>query len=157
MVKVRPWVPYLYCAPLVALLAFIFGYPMVKVVDFSTRLVRGSSGPFIGLDNYRNALDDPTFREPRKHSATLLLAVPVLLAISIVVVGDPVRAGAGLAGLPQRALHALHPRRADRRHRRRATCSRSTASSTTCSRKVGLDVARDRLDRQRALRAARPS
>ena len=54
--------PYLYCAPLVALLAFIFGYPMVKVVDFSTRLVRGSSGPFIGLDNYRNALDDPTFR-----------------------------------------------------------------------------------------------
>jgi ABC-type sugar transport system permease subunit len=61
MVRVRPWVPYLYCAPLLALLTFIFGYPVVKVVDFSTRLVRGSSGPFIGLDNYRNAIDDPTF------------------------------------------------------------------------------------------------
>ncbi len=85
MVKVRPWVPYLYCAPLVALLAFIFGYPMVKVVDFSTRLVRGSSGPFIGLDNYRNALDDPTFRNAARHSATLLLAVPVLVVISILV------------------------------------------------------------------------
>jgi len=85
MVKVRPWVPYLYCTPLVALLAFIFGYPVVKVVDFSTRLVRGSSGPFIGLDNYRNALDDPTFRNAVRHSATLLLAVPALLAISIFV------------------------------------------------------------------------
>ncbi len=83
MVKVRPWVPYLYCAPLLALLAFIFGYPMVKVVDFSTRLVRGSSGPFIGLDNYRNALDDPTFRNAVRHSATLLLVVPVLLVISV--------------------------------------------------------------------------
>ena len=85
MVKVRPWVPYLYCAPLMALLAFIFGYPIVKVVDFSTRLVRGSSGPFIGLDNYRNAIDDPTFRNAARHSATLLLAVPVLLAISVLV------------------------------------------------------------------------
>jgi ABC-type sugar transport system permease subunit len=85
MVKVRPWVPYLYCAPLLALLAFIFGYPLVKVVDFSTRLVRGSSGPFIGLDNYRNAIDDPTFRNAARHSATLLLVVPVLLVISVLV------------------------------------------------------------------------
>jgi ABC-type sugar transport system permease subunit len=85
MVRARPWVPYLYCAPLVALLVFTFGYPIVKVVDFSTRLVRGSGGPFIGLDNYRNALDDPTFRNAARHSATLLLAVPVLLVISILV------------------------------------------------------------------------
>jgi ABC-type sugar transport system permease subunit len=85
MVKVRPWVPYLYCAPLMALLAFIFAYPIVKVVDFSTRLVRGSSGPFIGLDNYRNAIDDPTFRNAARHSATLLLAVPVLLVVSVFV------------------------------------------------------------------------
>ena len=85
MVKVRPWVPYLYCTPLVALLAFIFGYPLLKVVDFSTRLIRGSSGPFIGLTNYRNALEDPTFRNAARHSATLLLVVPVLLVISVFV------------------------------------------------------------------------
>jgi ABC-type sugar transport system permease subunit len=85
MVRTRQFVPYLYCAPLVALLVFTFGYPIVKVVDFSTRLVRGSGGPFIGLDNYRNALDDPTFRNAARHSATLLLAVPVLLVISILV------------------------------------------------------------------------
>ncbi|MDX6376516.1 MAG: raffinose/stachyose/melibiose transport system permease protein [Gaiellaceae bacterium] len=83
MLKVRSHVPYLYCAPLVALLAVIFAYPILRVADFSTRLIRGASGPFIGLDNYRFILDDPTFREALKHSVLLLLCVPVLLVISI--------------------------------------------------------------------------
>ena len=85
MLKVRPWVPYAYCAPLVALLAFIFGYPIVKVLDFSTRLVRGATGPFIGLDNYRFIWDDATFHDALKHSLVLLVCVPVLLVLSIVI------------------------------------------------------------------------
>ena len=85
MIRTRPWVPYLYCAPVAALLALVFGYPLVRVVDFSMRLVRGASGPFVGLDNYRLVFDDPTFRSAARHSATLLLAVPVMLAISVLV------------------------------------------------------------------------
>ena len=152
MVKVRPWVPYLYCAPLVALLAFIFGYPMVKVVDFSTRLVRGSSGPFIGLDNYRIALDDPTFRKAARHSATLLLAVPVLLVISILVsvlLYEQVRGwrfyrsvlfmpyilAVPIVGIVASYMFQLH------------------GVVNDLLAKVGPEVARDRLDRQRALRA----
>lgn len=84
MFRTRWYVPYLYIAPLVALLALIFAYPLVKVAEFSTRLVRGASGPFIGLDNYRNLLDDDTFRAALRHSALLLLCVPVLLVVSIV-------------------------------------------------------------------------
>jgi ABC-type sugar transport system permease subunit len=57
----------------------------VRVIDFSMRLIRGNSGPFVGLDNYRLVFDDPTFVAAAKHSALLLLAVPVLLAISILV------------------------------------------------------------------------
>ncbi len=83
MLKVRSHVPYLYCAPLVALLAVIFAYPILRVADFSTRLIRGASGPFIGLDNYRFIFEDPTFREALKHSVILLLCVPVLLVISV--------------------------------------------------------------------------
>jgi ABC-type sugar transport system permease subunit len=83
LLKVRSHVPYLYCAPLVALLAVIFAYPILRVADFSTRLIRGASGPFIGLDNYRFILDDPTFKDALKHSVLLLLCVPVLLVISI--------------------------------------------------------------------------
>jgi ABC-type sugar transport system permease subunit len=85
LIKVRSHVPYLYCAPLVALLAVIFAYPILRVADFSTRLIRGASGPFIGLDNYRFILEDPTFKDALKHSVILLLCVPVLLVISILI------------------------------------------------------------------------
>ena len=85
MLRTRPWVPYLYVAPATALLALIFAYPIVKVIDFSTRLIRGSSGPRVGTLNYRLVFEDPTFRDAAKHSALLLLAVPVLLFVSVVV------------------------------------------------------------------------
>ncbi|HEY7197441.1 MAG TPA: sugar ABC transporter permease [Gaiellaceae bacterium] len=85
MLKTRPWVPYLYVAPAVALLALVFAYPVAKVIDFSTRLIRGSTGPRVGTLNYRLVFEDPTFRDAAKHSALLLLAVPILLAISLIV------------------------------------------------------------------------
>ena len=49
MLRTRPWVPYLYVAPAVALLVLIFGYPLVRVFDFSTRLHPRASGPYVGL------------------------------------------------------------------------------------------------------------
>ena len=85
MLKTRPWTPYLYVAPAILLIGFVFAYPVARVIDFSMRLIRGNSGPFVGADNYRLIFDDPTFVAAAKHSALLLLAVPVLLVISIVV------------------------------------------------------------------------
>src|SRR5215213_11408602 len=84
MLRTRPWVPYLYVAPAIALLALIFAYPLVRVFDFSTRLIRGASGPYVGSLNYRLVWEDPTFHDALKHSAMLLLAVPVLVFLSIV-------------------------------------------------------------------------
>src|SRR5712691_5373562 len=83
MLRTRPWVPYLYVAPAVALLALVFAYPVVRVVDFSTRLIRGANGPYVGSLNYRLVWEDSTFRDALRHSALLLLAVPVLLVLSI--------------------------------------------------------------------------
>jgi raffinose/stachyose/melibiose transport system permease protein len=85
MLRTRPWVPYLYIAPALALLGLVFAYPVARVIDFSMRLIRGSSGPYVGKLNYELVLEDPTFRAALKHSAILLLAVPVLLAISVLV------------------------------------------------------------------------
>ena len=84
MLRTRTWVPYLYVAPAVALLVLVFAYPLVRVFEFSTRLIRGSSGPYVGTLNYRLVWEDPVFHEALKHSALLLLAVPVLVALSIV-------------------------------------------------------------------------
>lgn len=85
MLRTRPWVPYLYVAPMCALLALIFGYSLVRVFDFSGRLIRGASGPWTGFLNYELVLEDPTFRKAAQNSALLLLAVPVLTASSLIV------------------------------------------------------------------------
>jgi ABC-type sugar transport system permease subunit len=85
MLKTRPWAPYAYIGPALLLIGFVFAYPVAQVVNFSFRLIRGNSGPWVGLDNYRLIFEDPTFVSAVKHSAILLLAVPVLLAVSVVV------------------------------------------------------------------------
>ena len=48
--------PYLYVLPLVVLLAFVFGYPLVRIFEFSFKMVRGIDGPWIGLRNYELVL-----------------------------------------------------------------------------------------------------
>jgi ABC-type sugar transport system permease subunit len=85
MLRTRPWVPYLYVAPMVAVLLLIFGYPIVRVFDFSLRRIRGASGPFIGLENYRTILIDSTFQEGVLHNGLLLLAVPVMVLVSLLI------------------------------------------------------------------------
>jgi ABC-type sugar transport system permease subunit len=83
MLRTRPWIPYLYVAPAVALIGLVFAYPVVRVVDFSTKLIRGASGPYVGTLNYRLVWEDSTFRDALKHSALLLIAVPVMLVLAI--------------------------------------------------------------------------
>jgi ABC-type sugar transport system permease subunit len=83
MLRTRPWIPYLYVAPAVALIGLVFAYPVVRVVDFSTKLIRGASGPYVGTLNYRLVWEDSTFHDALKHSALLLLAVPVMLVLAI--------------------------------------------------------------------------
>jgi raffinose/stachyose/melibiose transport system permease protein len=85
VLKTRAWIPYAYVMPAVLLLGFVFAYPIAQVVNFSFRLIRGNSGPWVGLNNYRLIFDDPTFIAAAKHSALLLIAVPVLLVLSILV------------------------------------------------------------------------
>jgi ABC-type sugar transport system permease subunit len=83
MLRTRFWVPYVYVAPAVILLALVFAYPVVRVIDFSTRLIRGASGPYVGSLNYQLVWEDSTFQDALRHSALLLIAVPVLLVLAI--------------------------------------------------------------------------
>jgi ABC-type sugar transport system permease subunit len=78
-------VPYAFVAPAALTLAFVFAYPLFRVVDFSLRRVEGNSGTFVGLENYRLVLNDPTFIQALKHSALLLVLVPLLVVSSVVV------------------------------------------------------------------------
>ena len=77
--------PYLYILPLVLLLAFVFGYPLVRIFEFSFKQVRGIDGPWIGLGNYRLILSQDLFWESALHNLFLLIAVPVMVAWSLVI------------------------------------------------------------------------
>ncbi len=77
--------PYLYLLPLVALLAFVFGYPLVRIFEFSFKLVRGVDGPWIGLRNYELILSQSLFWESVLHNIQLLLAIPAMVVISLLI------------------------------------------------------------------------
>src|SRR5262249_50573897 len=77
--------PYLFVLPLVALLAFVFGYPLVRIFEFSFKLVRGINGPWIGFRNYELILSQDLFWESVRHNLFLLMAVPVMVAWALLI------------------------------------------------------------------------
>ena len=77
--------PYLYVLPLVALLGFVFGYPLVRIFEFSFKMVRGIDGPWIGLRNYQLVLGQPLFWEAVRHNLQLLLAVPFMVGGALLI------------------------------------------------------------------------
>lgn len=77
--------PYLYVAPLVCLLAFVFGYPLVRIFEFSFKLVRGIDGPWIGWRNYQLILGQDLFWQSVEHNLQLLLAVPAMVGWSLLI------------------------------------------------------------------------
>jgi ABC-type sugar transport system permease subunit len=85
MIRTNRSTPYLFILPLIVIMLLIYGYPLVKVFDFSLKRVRGYDGPFIGLANFQALFDDPVFAEALKHNLQLLLAVVPLLFVSLVI------------------------------------------------------------------------
>jgi ABC-type sugar transport system permease subunit len=83
MLRTRRLTPFLYLVPMLLLMLFVFGYPLLAIFDFSTRRIRGATGLFIGLENYRQVFKDNVFREAVTHNVLLLLAVPIMLLIAI--------------------------------------------------------------------------
>jgi ABC-type sugar transport system permease subunit len=73
-------------APALALLGFVFAYPIVRLVALSTQDVVTFQSTFgVGLDNYRFVWDDPEFKRALGNSARLLLAIPLLLGLALLV------------------------------------------------------------------------
>ena len=77
------WESWLFLLPTLAAMAFVFGYPLARLFEFSFRRMFGMSGPFIGLRNYYFVLRDPIFRLAMRHNAFLLIGVPALVLIAL--------------------------------------------------------------------------
>jgi putative chitobiose transport system permease protein len=94
--------PYLFLAPALALIAVFVLYPIASVVYYSFTsydIVRPPE--FIGLDNYRQLIADPTFWKALTNSLVYLIATPTLILLSIV-----------LAIVVNRRLRGIHVFRA---------------------------------------------
>lgn len=85
MIRTKTITPYLFITPLLALVALIFGYPLVKIFDFSLKRIRGFDGPYVGLANFEALFKDPVFGEAIRHNLQLLLAVVPLLVVSLAI------------------------------------------------------------------------
>ena len=70
--------PLVWIAPAIAVVVFVFGYSMVELVRTSLHF----EGHWT-TDNFRVAWTDPTFRTALSHNARLLIAVPILVATSL--------------------------------------------------------------------------
>lgn len=85
MIRTSRLTPYLYILPLLALLFVVFGYPIYKLFDFSTKRIRGFDGPSIGLGNFQALLADPVFGQAIGHNLILLLGIIPLILLSLVI------------------------------------------------------------------------
>lgn len=76
--RLRRAEPLLWIAPALAVVLFVFGYSMVELVRAALRY----DGAWT-IANFRVTWSDPAFRTALGHNGRLLLAVPVLVALSL--------------------------------------------------------------------------
>lgn len=83
----RHLTPWLFVAPLILLVGFVFLYSIVGVVRFSFQRVGSAYVPseFVGVDNYRYVYDDSLFWDALLNNAQLLLCVPVLIMLAALI------------------------------------------------------------------------
>lgn len=81
--------PYLFLAPGMTMFVILIVYPMVKAFQMSFydwNVIAGATSDFIGLDNYRQAIDDPVFWSGLQNSAAyMVLTVPPQIVLGLLV------------------------------------------------------------------------
>ena len=85
--RLNPWIPWLYAAPMMLFVTAIFAYPIVSLVKYSLQdaSIDPSQGQVgISLANFRYIFDDPLFRTALLNNLKLFLCVPIMLALSVI-------------------------------------------------------------------------
>ena len=83
-IKTGKVAPYLYIAPFIIITLFIFGFSIPSIFIFSFQRIRGITGEFIGLSNYKHVIANMEFQAAVKNNMQLLIIVPVLVFLAII-------------------------------------------------------------------------
>ena len=76
--------PYLFLAPALVLIAIFVIYPIGAVLYYSFTDYNIVNPPvWVGLDNYRRLVADPTFWKALTHSIVYLIVTPTIIALSV--------------------------------------------------------------------------
>jgi putative chitobiose transport system permease protein len=76
--------PYLFLAPALVLIAIFVLYPIGAVLYYSFTNYNIVNPPvWVGLDNYRHLVADPTFWKALTHSIVYLIVTPTIIALSV--------------------------------------------------------------------------
>lgn len=73
-----------YVLPALLLVAFVFAYPLVQIVNYSFRDLPGQAGARFTSLNYSLLFDDPTLIRAAKNNLVLLLGVPLACLLALV-------------------------------------------------------------------------
>jgi ABC-type sugar transport system permease subunit len=76
-------VPYLYILPAGLVVGMVIVYPLVVIFQASTQTLSSGASQYVGLGNYDLVRTDPVFWQAVRDNATLLLAVPILVVLSL--------------------------------------------------------------------------
>ncbi|MCX6064766.1 MAG: sugar ABC transporter permease [Chloroflexi bacterium] len=75
--------PYIFLSPAIAILLFVFGYPVLRLLISSfQRPIKGEMF-FVGLANYKSVLKDDVFLQGAKNNIALLICVPIMVAAAL--------------------------------------------------------------------------
>ncbi len=75
---------YLWLTPALAVVSFVFLYPIFEIFHYSTLDMRVEP-TFVGLTNYQQLFTDPLFWQAIRDNLLLLLCIPVLVGFSLLV------------------------------------------------------------------------
>lgn len=96
----RGWLPYVFVAPAVTVLAVTSIYPVIYSIILSLYNWNwGRRMDFVGLRNYSNAFNNPEFWQVLQQTFTFAIAatlIELVLGIALAVVVDKLRWGAGI-------------------------------------------------------------
>jgi raffinose/stachyose/melibiose transport system permease protein len=79
--KLEPW---LYLAPMLVAILFVFGYPLVSLVILSFQRKLSGINTFVGFTNYRALFKDDVFIQAATNNLKLLITVPIMVFIALI-------------------------------------------------------------------------
>jgi ABC-type sugar transport system permease subunit len=74
---------YLYLAPMILMLAVVFGYPIVSVIRYSFYSGNINRLVYVGLGNYKAIFHDQVFWTSLKNNLLLLISVPIMVVLAL--------------------------------------------------------------------------